>query len=170
MMRLALTMPFFALTLAPPCLAQSDDFNPYQAVLDGMPLAEAEPLIVAAYGDISDRSKGIPGKEDDAVLVLFAGTDEQKPMFVFCNDRLAAASATVTTEVAAAVLGPLSLPTSPPVEVYAHRDGVALTLQDRQLYVSYDGVGTEQSGITLNYPMQVFLNLDLSGLCAQVTD
>lgn len=168
MMRLALTMSFLTLTLAP-CWAQSPDFNPYQAVLDGMPLAEAEPLIVAAYGDISNRSKGIPGKEDDAVLVLFAGTGEQKPMFVFCNDRLAAASSAVTTEVAAAVLGPLSLPTSPPIEVYAHSDGVTLTLQDRQLYVRYYGVSTKQSGITLDYPMKVFLNLDFVGLCAEAT-
>lgn len=169
MMRPALTMSFLALSLVP-CLAQSDDFNPYQAVLDGMPLAEAEPLIVAAYGAITHRSKGMPGKEDDTVLLLRAGTAEQQPIFVFCHETLAAASAAVTTGVAATILGPLTLSISPPFEAFADDSGIALTLDDRQLYVYYSGIGTKQSGVTVTYPRDVFVTLDLPGFCDAPAD
>lgn len=54
-MRPVLTI-LLAATIATPALAQSEAFNPYQATLDRMPLAQAQPAIEAAYGALAWRA------------------------------------------------------------------------------------------------------------------
>jgi hypothetical protein len=167
-MRLALTMPFLALTLAP-CFAQSDDFNPYQAILDGMPVAEAEPLIEAAHGPIKHRLAGI-GKpyEGGPVLIIGAGPDEHFGVFVFCHDKLAAFGAPITPGVAGKILNPLN----PTIEsaFHADDDGITIFAEDDELIIGYRGVGTKNSWIDATYPATPMHVYNFTDYCASKSD
>lgn len=172
-MRFALTMPFLALFVAAPCFAQSDSFNPYQAVLDAMPLQQAEPLIQSLYGPIEreDRFSG-PGVPYDGgpILALFPRpSDAPAYLFLFCEEQLAAVSAPVTAAMAAAILTPLTPPGSN-TTVHPNDGGVWIQTKDDTLMVEYQDVGTKKSMIVLNYPQQVVSMMDFAGRCAEVAD
>lgn len=167
-MRPVLTMPFLVLTLAAPCFAQSDDFNPYQAVLDGMPLEQAEPLIVDAYGPARERYSGINKPYDGGpVLVMMLGSDSESTLFLFCQDRLAAFSARITPNVAAAILRPLTRPGTD-ITIFPHEAGVWFETPDRTVSIDYRGVGTKDSKIVASYPEDVVLNLNFAARCDEV--
>lgn len=166
-MRLALTMAL-VLALAGPAVAQSDDFNPYQAVVDRTPFADAEPLIEAAYGPITDSYSGI-GKPYDGGPIRIALVTDNPGFFLFCDDKLAAMSAEVTAGVASSILGPLTVPPLT-LSVFVHESGVWFESSDRTISVDYRGVGTKASHITAAYPAKVALNLDYAGRCEEVAD
>ncbi len=168
-MRLVLTVPFLALTMAP-CFAQSDDFDPYQAVLDAMPLSKAQPLIEAAYGPVEDTTGRLDGELAAAGVKILSARDANDNLsaFLFCDDRLAAVSAIVTTRVAASVLGPLSLPSGPALVVNPSEQGVMISAEDPDISFAYWGVGTTASSVSLSYPWKVFVNMDFPGRCEDV--
>jgi hypothetical protein len=170
MMRLALTMPFLALTLAP-CFAQSDDFNPYQAVLDGMTLVEAEPLIVAAYGEIGGRYAGIAKPYDGGpILLLGAGSDVRYASFLFCDGVFAGLAAPVTPAVAAKIINPLTIP-GMEIKVYADDDD-AITIfgVNDELMVTYQGIGTKSSWVSATYPANAMLRFNFADRCATMSN
>jgi hypothetical protein len=170
-MRLVLTVLAFSLP-AIAAHAQSDDFNPYQAVLDAMPLDQARPLIEAAYGPVEDTTGNLDANwtgEGVMMLSLRDGND-QFSAFLFCNDRLAAVSAMVTPMTAASVLAPLSLPSGPDLVVNPSEHGVIISAEEPDISFAYWGVGTKASSVSLSYPWKVFLNMDLPGRCAEVAD
>jgi hypothetical protein len=168
MMRLALTTSLLALTLAP-CWAQSTDFNPYQAVLDGMPLAEAEPLIVASLGPILHRNSGIAQPYDGGpILVLSTGEGVNLALFLFCEEELTGFVAPITPKAAAQILGPLTSPDADSV-VYAADDGISVYAMDYELTVSYLGVGTKASMVQATYP-RAMLGFNYAKRCASLTD
>lgn len=155
-MRLAL--PLLLLVALPVAAhAQNTDFNPYQAVLDHMPQAEAEPLIEAAYGPIQTRQLGNPEIDGNGEMVFAGGTGQNLTVFLFCDGKLTAASAPVTAKVAMDVLRPMT--TSPDLgTVYPTEDGITFLLQDGALNVTYWGIGTDASGVGVAYPTGVFNN------------
>lgn len=169
MMRLVLTMPFLALALAAPCFAQSDDFNPYQAVLDGMPLAEAEPLIVASLGAIQGRYGDINKPYDGGpVLVLSTGDDATFALFLFCKEKLAGFVAPITPKAAAQILRPLTHADGDSV-MYAADDGITVFAADDELTVSYKGIGTGTSMVQALYP-RAMLGFDYADQCERLSD
>lgn len=168
-MRLALTMSFLTLTLAP-CWAQSTDFNPYQAVLDGMSLVEAEPLIVASLGPIQGRYSGINQPyEGGPILVLSTGEGEKYALFLFCKEKLTGFVAPITSKAAAQILGPLTYPDGDS-EVFAGDHGITVYAMDDELAVSYLGVGTEASMVQVLYPRRGMLGFDYAGQCERADD
>lgn len=168
-MRLALTMPFLALTIATPCFAQSDDFNPYQAVLDGMSLEQAEPLIEAAYGPIGDRLAGVATPYDDGPVQILMLQSAGTPFFLFCEGRLAAFSGPITPAQAATILRPLTSAGADNI-AYPDENGVWFQTADELLSIDYTGVGTKTSMVMLTYPQEVMLNFNFDKRCAEVAD
>ena len=168
MMRPALTLSFLTLTLAP-CWAQSTDFNPYQAVLDGMSLAEAEPLIVASLGPIQGRYGGINQPYGGGpILVLSAGEGEEYALFLFCEDKLTGFVAPITAKAAAQILGPLTYPDGDS-EVYADDQGITVYAMADELTVAYRGVSTKASMVQALYP-RAMLGLDYAGQCERAAN
>jgi hypothetical protein len=169
-MRLVLTMPLLALSMVGPCFAQSDDFNPYQAVLDAMPLSQAQPLIEAALGPVEDTTGRLHKDFAGAGVKILSVRDasDNLSIFLFCDDRLAAVSAVVTTTVAAGVLAPLSLPSGPALVVNPSEQGVMISAEEPDVNFAYWGVGTETSYVSLSYPWTVFVNMDFEGRCQDV--
>ena len=170
-MRLAPTMLLLVLTMATPCLAQSDDFNPYQATLDAMPLAQAEPMIVGSYGPAVTHYSGINKPYDGGpILVMVLGDDPKASFFLFCEDRLAAFSAPVTPKVASAILGPLTHPLTKDTNmtIFPHETGVWFETSDRALSIDYLDVGTQSSWISAGYPADVTRTLNYSKRCDEV--
>ena len=171
-MRFALTMPLLAY-LAGPCLAQSESFNPYQAVLEAMPLEQAEPLIEALYGPIKPEDRfsgpGVPYAGGPILALLPRPSAAPAYFFLFCDEQLAAVSAPVSAAMAAAILEPLTPPGSN-TTVYPNDGGVWLQTKDDTLMVDYRGVGTKQSMIVLTYPQQVFFEMDFAARCDEVAD
>ena len=157
-MRLICTI-LLAASIATPALAQSTDFNPYQAVLDQMPQAEAEALIEAAYGPITTRQPGNPEVDGDSEMVYAEGSGQNFKVFLFCDGKLTAASAPITAKVAMDILRPMT--SSPDLgKVYPTEDGVTFLLRDGALNVTYWGTGTNASGVGIAYPTQVFNNYE----------
>ena len=157
-MRLICTI-LLAASIATPALAQSTDFNPYQAVLDQMPQAEAEALIEAAYGPITTRQPGNPEVDGDSEMVYAEGSGQNLKVFLFCDGKLAYASAPITAKVAMDILRPMT--SSPDLgKVYPTEDGVTFLLRDGALNVTYWGTGTDASGVGIAYPTQVFNNYE----------
>lgn len=170
-MRLAPTMLLLALTIATPCFAQSDDFNPYQATLDAMPLAQAEPIIVEAYGPAVARYSGINKPYDGGpILVMVLGDDPKAAFFLFCEDGLAGFSAPVTPKVASAILGPLTNPLTKDANmtIFPHETGVWFETSDRAVSIDYRDVGTNSSWISAGYPQELVLTLNYSERCDEV--
>ena len=157
-MRLICTI-LLAASIATPALAQSTDFNPYQAVLDQLPQAEAEALIEAAYGPITTRQPGNPEVDGDSEMVYAEGSGQNLKVFLFCDGKLTAASAPITAKVAMDILRPMT--SSPDLgKVYPTEDGVTFLLRDGALNVTYWGTGTDASGVGIAYPTQVFNNYE----------
>lgn len=168
-MRLALTISFLALTLSP-CWAQSTDFNPYQALLDGMSLAETEPLIVASLGPIQGRCGGVNQPyEGGPILVLSTGEGEKFALFLFCEEKLAGFVAPITSKAAAQILGPLTYPDGDS-EVFAGDHGITVYAIDDELAVSYLGLGTETSMVQVLYPRRPMLAFNYASQCERPAD
>lgn len=169
-MRLVLTVLCLCLASTNVAEAQSDDFNPYQATLDAMPLEQAEPLIEAAYGPIENRyAAGIAQPYDGGpVLVVMTGDAERSGLFLFCEERLSAFGAPLTPTTAAKILRPLTHPGTD-TQVYAADDGITFFAADDTLTLMYQGVGTKSSFVTATYPSQVLLNYDFAGRCEEVS-
>ena len=168
-MRLFLTS--LCLTLAASgAHAQSDDFNPYQAVLAAMPLSEAQPLIAAAYGSAEETTANIP--EDfagEGVKMLSSRTDgSTTSLFLFCDDRLAAVSAVVTAKVAAEILMPFLTPDGPKLKVYPGEQGVMISTEEPDIQIGYWGVGTKASYVSVGYPGDVFKDMSFRQRCREV--
>ena len=167
-MRLAPTVPILALTMATPCLAQSDDFNPYQATLDAMPLAQAEPLIVGGYGPAVIRYSGINKPYDGGpILVMVLGDGPKASLFLFCEGHLAAFAAPVTPKVASAILRPLTH-TDTNMTIFPHETGVWFETSDRAVSIDYRDVGTKSSWISAGYPRELTRTLDYAKRCDEV--
>jgi hypothetical protein len=148
-----------ATSISTPALAQNTDFNPYQAVLDQMPQAEAEALIEAAYGPIQARQPGNPEVDGNGEMVFAGGTGQNLTVFLFCDGKLASASAPVTAKVAMDILRPMT--TSPDLgKVYPTEDGVTFLLRDGALNVTYWGIGTDASGVGIAYPTHILNNYE----------
>lgn len=148
-----------AASIATPALAQSTDFNPYQAVLDQMPQAEAEALIEAAYGPIKTRRPGNPEVDGNSEMVFAEGSGENFKVFLFCDGKLAYASAPVTAKVAMHILNPMTR--SPDLgTIYPTEDGITFLLRDGALNVTYWGVGTDASGVGVSYPTHILNNYE----------
>lgn len=168
-MRLVLTMLALCCS-ATAAQAQTDDFNPYQAALDSMPLAQAEPLIVASYGAIQGRYSGIQQPYDGGpVLLLASGDAEASALFLFCEKKLAGFSASVGPKVAAQILGPLTGPDGDSA-VYAASDGITVFALDQALSVSYYGIGTKSSRISATYPGEAMLQFNFAGRCQSLAN
>ena len=149
---------------------QAQEFNPYQAMLDRMSLAEAEPQIVARYGPIAQRQKDI-GQDYDGgpILILSMGEEDDFALFLFCAEKLAAFSAPISPAVAADILGPMA---EPPGQLSIHptEDGISLHSLDGELAVHYFGVGTKHSLVNAAYSRLAWTQLDFAGRCAEVAD
>jgi hypothetical protein len=168
-MRPVLTI-LLAATIATPALAQSEAFNPYQATLDRMPLAEAQPAIEAAYGAPVDTSPGVAGSKDKSALVLTIKTTPNPSFFLFCHERMAGFSAPVAPVQAGEIINAQTGLDKPLPDVYGTSDGLTVSLLDRALSVSYLGVGTPQSRVEMTYPLEVFTLFNMDELCAGLAD
>lgn len=168
-MRLVLTM-LSLICLAIPSLAQSDDFNPYQAVLDAMPLEQARPLLEAAYGPIEDVTDTFgEGWATHGEKLLGAGTgSDRASTFLFCGDRLAAAYTYATPATAAEILRSLSRPGGPELVLNPHAGGIAISAAKPDVAVTYRGVGTRSSYVSLSYPSEVFVHMNFKRRCEEV--
>lgn len=130
---------------------QSDDFNPYQAVIDQMPRAEAEAAITDAYGAMETHEG-----DGNSAMVTVGSEERGLSVFLFCDDRLAAASAPVTPKIAMTILAPLTVAGLEAGSVYPFEEGLTFLLLGNQLNVTYRNVGTPTSGILVTYPTDVF--------------
>lgn len=155
-----------AAAIATPALAQSEDFNPYQATLDRMPLAEAQTAIEAAYGPIADRSPGSATSKDKSALVLTVKTSPNPSFFLFCHEQMAGFSAPVTPAQAGDIINAQTGADKTPPAVYGTPDGVTVSLQDRALSISYLAIGTPQNRVEMTYPTEVFTLFNTDALCA----
>ena len=150
--------------------AQAQEFNPYQAMLDRMPLAEAEPLIVERYGPVKRRQKGIDQDYDGGpILLLSTGEDRDFTLFLFCKDKLAAFAAPISPAMAASILGPMTLEPGE-LSVFPADDGLSVQSRDGELAVIYLGVGTKHSAVNAVYSRTAMTRLDFAGRCAEVAD
>lgn len=168
-MRPVLTI-LLATAIATPAFAQSETFNPYQATLDRMPLAEAQPAIEAAYGSVADTSPGPVGSKDKSALILTIKTTPNPSFFLFCHERMAGFSAPVTPVQAGEIINAQTGLDKPLPDVYGTPDGITVSLLDRALSVSYLGMGTPQSRVEMTYPMEVFILFNMDELCASFAD
>lgn len=166
-MRLVLTVLLFIWPVVA-THAQSDAFNPYQAVRDAMPLAQAEPLIAEAYGPIGERYAGIGRPYDGGpVLIMMLGDGAASSLFLFCRDRLAAFSAPITPNVAVAILRPLTQPGTD-ITIFPHETGIWFETADRTVSVDYRGVGSKTSTIMASYPQEVLLTFNYAVRCDEL--
>jgi len=164
-----LLLSLLCLGFASPALAQETTFNLHQAVLDAIPIEEARSGIETIYGPLRDFTKDLPQHlVTDAVTALATPDGGLLSYFVFCDDKFAGFTAVVSPKAASELLGPLTLSTSPPVDVFPDEQGVTLTFPDANLIAFYTGIGTKQSYVTISYPHDLLLNLDFAGHCADL--
>lgn len=168
MMRLALTMSFLALTLAP-CFAQSKEFDPYQAALDGMSLDLAKPQLESLYGPLTDVTAQVGPDLTAAGGVLLYKDDPAKPAgFLFCNGKLAAFASIVSAAVAGRIVGGLTSPIQPPTEIYASADGVTIRFPESLVSAQYWGIGTPDSYVSVNYPWETIVRQRFVERCQEL--
>ncbi|MBW4656809.1 MAG: hypothetical protein KME20_27740 [Kaiparowitsia implicata GSE-PSE-MK54-09C] len=171
-MRFCLTTLFLA-CVGVPCFAQSEAFNPYRAVVDAMPLQQAEPLIQSLYGPVgpADRLNGLFGVYDEGSVLALMPRPTEAPayLFLFCEERLAAVSAPVTAAMAADILKPLTGPGSN-TSVHPDDGGIRLQTKNDTLTVEYRDVGTKKSMVVLTYPQKVYVEMDFAGRCAELAE
>ena len=166
-MRLVLILVFVGLT-ANAAYAQSEDFNPYRAVVDAMSLGQAQPLIEAAYGSLEETTANLPEDFAGEGVRMFTHRGEVSSLFLFCNDRLAAVSAVVTPTMAANVLMPFLMPDGPKLAIYPGENGVFISVEEPGIQLSYSGVGTKTSYVALGYPADVFKNMSFRNRCKEM--
>lgn len=164
-MRIIATI-LLSLALAAPAMAQSEAFNPYQATLDRMPLAQAQTAIEAAYGPIAERIPGVAGSKDKSALVLSVKTAPNPSFFLFCHEQMAGFSAPVTPAQAGDIINAETGSGKTPPEVYGTPDGVTVSLRDRALSIAYLALGTPDSRVEMTYPLEVFTLFNTDELCA----
>ncbi|HEY0033038.1 MAG TPA: hypothetical protein VGB81_07215 [Devosia sp.] len=144
---------------------QSNDFNPYQAVLDRMPLAKAEKQIVAAYGPVIDRYSGNGQvNEGGPTLVLSANRPGGPAFFLFCEQKLSAFAGPITPATAAEILRPL-IAERTDITVYPTDDGMFFEAMGQSLSITYMGVGTKSSSVFAAYPTSATRAYDITSHC-----
>ncbi|MEO5808210.1 hypothetical protein [Devosia sp.] len=160
-MRLALTL--LCALLAPITAARAaEEFNPYQASIDRMPIADAMRQIEAHYGPTKE-----PRTYENGTVTVMGGTDHDLSLFLFCDGKMAGMSASVSTEVAAKILLPLTGPDAK-VEVFGTDDGVMLSLLGHTLTFYYRGIGTKSSNVIATYPTEVFNVFQFERYCDEL--
>ncbi len=168
-MRLAVTMPFLALTIAAPCFAQEEEFNPYQAALDGMTLEVATPQLESLYGTLTDVTEQVGPDLAAAEGVLLYKNDPSKPVrFLFCGGKLAAFASIVSAAVAGRIVEGLTSPVQPATEIYASADGVMIRFPESLVSAQYWGIGTADSYVSVNYPWETIARQKFVERCQEL--